>query len=83
VPIVTVETKQYFLCVSLRYVIVSVSQNAFMVNLYVTGSDGTCLGCQVECPAFLSDFDQLWYFSTDVLKSHQGQISRTVQWVPR
>ena len=41
------------------------------------------VGPQVEYPEFLSDFNEIWMFSTDFHRSLQYQISRkSVQCVP-
>jgi hypothetical protein len=53
-------------------------------QIYVAGNNKTYLGLHVKCPILLSDFNQIWSFSTDFRKGPRNQSARTsVQWEPR
>jgi hypothetical protein len=38
-------------------------------RVYMAGNNTTYFGLHVMCPVFLSNFNQIWIFSTDFLKS--------------
>jgi hypothetical protein len=51
--------------------------------IYVANNNKTYLGLHVKCPIVVSDFNQLWSFSTHFRKSHQYQISQKyIHWGP-
>ena len=53
-------------------------------RIRVAGKYKRCLGFHVMCPIVLSDFLQIWSFSTNFHRRVQYQISRkSFQWQPR
>jgi hypothetical protein len=53
------------------------------ITTYVAGNHDPYLGLHVECPKFLSDFNQILTYSTDFHKSPQNKVSRKfTHWQP-
>ena len=55
-----------------------------LLYIYVAGNNSAYLGLYVRYPIFLSSFNQIWSYWTDVHESPQYKISRkSIQWEPR
>jgi len=77
----TMQTLQCVRFVLLRFRIAI--NNAFMAILCRWQQCKLYLGIHIKCPIFLSDFTEIWIFSTDFHKSLQFESSRkSFHWEP-
>jgi hypothetical protein len=90
VTIVAMEKQQRVLCVFLSCISLSAVYKYWVLYesvlgwIYVAGNNKTYLGLHVKWLIFLSDFNQIWSFSTCFNKSPKYQISpKSFHWEAR
>jgi hypothetical protein len=63
-------------CYCQQYNSIACGTKMVLCRVYAAGNNETFSGLHVNCPTFLSDFNQIWSSWTDLLRSLQYQILR-------